>query len=126
MLCRMTVYVYGGNLQENKLEVRQVTIPQSTIGFQLKRQLLRNHTDTNYILLYNNRRIDGEMLLYQQIPNFASIILCALGKGGGKDNEDNVSSKKAMFDSLNSCYLSSCYLSSCYLILQMNVQYILW
>jgi len=42
--------------------------------------------DTNYALLYNNRRIDGEIFLYQQIPNFASIILCALGKGGGKDN----------------------------------------
>jgi len=51
------------------------------------------------------------MLIHQQIPNFALIILCALGKGGGKDNEDNVSGKKAMFDSLNSCYL----------ILQMNV-----
>jgi len=43
-----------------------------------------------YILLYNNRRIHGEMLFYQQIPNLVSIILCALGKGGGKDNEDTL------------------------------------
>ena len=94
MLYRMTVYVYGGNLQASNCGVTQLTIPQSTTGFHLKKQLLKNHADTNYVLLYNNKRIDGKMLVYRQIPNFASITLCALGVGGGKDDEVNVSGNK--------------------------------
>ena len=81
----MTVYVYGAS------QVTQQTIPCKITGFQLKRQLLNNHTDTNHILLYNNQRIDGKVSLSLQIPDFASVLLCASGKGGGKENEDNIS-----------------------------------
>ena len=54
----------------------------------MKRQLLTNHTNTK---LYNNQRIDQNVSLSMQVPDFASVILCALGKGGGKDNGDDVS-----------------------------------
>ena len=30
------------------------------------------------------------MSLSMQVPNFASVVLCALGKGGVKDNGDDV------------------------------------
>ena len=60
-------------------------------GLQLKRQLLSNHTNTKHILLYTNQRIDCKMFLSMQVPNFASVVLCTLGKGGRKDNGDDVS-----------------------------------
>ena len=60
-------------------------------GFQLKRQLLSNRTNTNHVLFYNNQRIDQKVSLSMQVPDFASVILCALGKGGGKENENDVS-----------------------------------
>ena len=85
-LYRMTVYVYGAS-QSN--QVIQLTIPRIMTGLQLKRQLLSNHTNTNHILLYTNQRIDRKMSLSMQVPNFASVVLCALGKGGVKDNGDD-------------------------------------
>lgn len=87
-LYRMTVYVYGAS-QSN--QVMQLTIPHIMTGFQLKRQLLSNHTNTNHVLLYNNQRIDQKVSLNMQVPDSASVVLCALGKGGGKDNGDDVS-----------------------------------
>ena len=87
-LYRMTVYVYGA-LKSSK--VMQLTIPCIMTGFQLKKQLLNNHTNTNHVLLYNNQRIDQKVSLSLQVPDFASFVLCALGKGGGKDNGDDVS-----------------------------------
>ena len=88
-LYRMTVYIHG-TLQSNP--VTQLTIPKIMTGFQLKRQLL-GHNYTNHILLYNNRRIDKNLPISRQVPNFASIILCALGKGGGHEDKDNVTGK---------------------------------
>ena len=85
----MTVYVYGCSLQASNLEVRQLTIPQKTTGFHLNKQLLRNHINANYVLLYNNKKINENLSIYQQIPNFASITLCSLGKGGGNEDEEN-------------------------------------
>ena len=46
-------------------------------GFQLKRQILRYQSDTNHVLLYNNQRIDKKVSLITQVPDFASVILCA-------------------------------------------------
>jgi len=66
----MTVYACGA-LKSSK--VMQLTIPHIKTGFQLKKQLLNNHTNTNHVV------------------DFASFVLCALGKGGGKDNGDDVS-----------------------------------
>ena len=63
----------------------------------MKKQLLRNRVGTNYVLLYNNRRIDGKICICKQIPNFSSIILCGLGKGGGSEDEYNVSGMKLNF-----------------------------
>ena len=87
----MTIYAYGGSSQTSNHEFRQLTIPPTTTGFHMKKQLLRNQMDTNYVLLYNNRRIDGDLPIYRQIPNFASVTLCALGKGGGNEDKDIVS-----------------------------------
>ena len=82
----MTVYVYGTS------QVTQQTIPHKITGFQLKgMQLLNNHTDTNHILLHNKQRIDGKVTLSLQVPDFASVVLCASGKGGRKGNKDNIS-----------------------------------
>ena len=60
-------------------------------GFQLKRQLLSNRTNINHVLFYNNQRIDQKVSLSMQVPDFASVILYALGKGGGKENGNDVS-----------------------------------
>ena len=68
-----------------------VTVPCILTGFQLKRQLLCNHTNTNHVLLYSNWRIDQNVSLNMQVPDLASVILCALCKGGGKENENDVS-----------------------------------
>lgn len=85
------MYVYGTS-QSNQSQVTRLTIPHTMTGAQLKRRLLNNRTNTNYVLLYNNHRVDGEASLSQQVPDFASVVLCALGKGGGgKENGDNVS-----------------------------------
>ena len=83
----MTVYVYGASQSS---QVMQLTIPCTMTGLQLKRQLLRYHSDTNHVLLYNNQRIDKKVSLIRQVPEFASVVLCALGKGGGKGNRDDV------------------------------------
>ena len=91
----MTVYVYGAS-QSN--QVMQLTIPHKMTGFQLKRQLLSNHTNTNHIMLYNNHRIDQNVSLSMQVTDFASVILCALGKGGGKDNGGDVSGGYMVFN----------------------------
>jgi len=93
----MTVYVYGNTSQTSDHSVRQLTILPTTTGFDLKKQLLRNHVDTSYVLLYNNKRIDGNICICKQIPNFSSIILCGLGKGGGSEDEYNVSGMKLNF-----------------------------
>ena len=42
------------------------------------------------MLLYNNQRIAKKVSLIRQVPDFASVVLCALGKGGGKGNGDDV------------------------------------
>ena len=89
------MYVYGASQSS---QVMQLTIPRIMTGFQLKRQLLSNHTNTNHILLYNNQRIDRKVSLGMQVPDFASIILYALGKGGGKDNGDDVSGSLMLFN----------------------------
>ena len=91
----MTVYVYGAS-QSN--QVMQLTIPHIMTGFQLKRQLLSNHTNTNHILLYNNHSIDQNVSLSMQLPDFASVILCPLDKGGRKDNGDDVSGSYILFN----------------------------
>ena len=67
-------------------------------GFQLKRQLLSNHANKNHIFLYNNQRIDQNVSLSMQVPDFASVILCTLGKGDGKDNGDDVSGSYMLFN----------------------------
>ena len=77
----MTVYVYGAS------QVTQQIIPHKITGLQLKSQLLNSHTGTNHILLCNNQRIDGKVSLSLQVPDFASVLLCASGKGGGKENK---------------------------------------
>lgn len=82
------MYVYGAS---QSCQVIQLTIPHMMTGFQLKKQLLSNRTNTNHVLLYNNHRIDRKVSLSMQVPNFASVVLCALGKGGGKDNGHDVS-----------------------------------
>ena len=84
----MTVYVYGASQSS---QVIQLTVPCIMTGFQLKMQLLSNRTNTNHVLRYNNRRIDQKVSLSMQVPDFASVILCALGKGGGKVNENDIS-----------------------------------
>ena len=83
----MTVYIHGTS-QSN--QVIQLAITSTMTGFQLKRQLL-GHGYTNHVLLCNNRRIDNNLSLSAQVPNFASIVLCALGKGGGVESKDDVS-----------------------------------
>ena len=60
----------------------QLTIPQSTTGFYLRTQLLKSHVDTNYVLLYNNKGIDGNTLLNWKLPKFVSLTPCGLGIGG--------------------------------------------
>ena len=59
-------------------------------GYQLKRQLLGHRTSGDYILLFKNQRINEHSSLNEQVPQFASIMLCALGKGGGKENRDEI------------------------------------
>ena len=81
------MYVYGASQSS---EVMQLTVPYTMTGFQLKRQLLGYHSNTNHVLLYNNQRIDKKVSLIRQVPDFASVVLCALGKGGGKGNRDDV------------------------------------
>jgi len=44
--------------------------------------------NANYVLLYNNKKIE-KLSIYQEFPNFASITLCALGKGGRNEDEEN-------------------------------------
>ena len=81
------MYVYGASQSS---QVMQLTVSCTKTGFQLKRQLLGYYSNTNHVLLYNNQRIDKKVLLIRQVPDFASVVLCALGKGGGKDNGDDV------------------------------------
>ena len=80
----MTVYVYGDSQSS---QVMQLTVPYTVTGFQLKQQLLSYRSNTNHVLLYNNKRIDKRVSLIKQVPDFASVVLFALGKGGEKPME---------------------------------------
>ena len=81
------MYIHGTSRSNQAI---QLTIKSTMTGFQLKRQLL-GHGYTNHILLCNNRRIDNNSSLGAQVPNFASIVLCAVGKGGGFESKDDLS-----------------------------------
>ena len=75
----MIVYVYGASQSS---QVIQLTVPCSYNDWiSTEKQLSSNCTNTNHVLLYNNRRIDQKVsltTLSMQVPDFASVIYSVL------------------------------------------------